>query len=307
MSFSQLRIDTQSYGAFLRDLEYREQEVRKILYPEKKGANPAYFPMDTLNVPWADTIRYTMSDVVGGEFEIADDRTTNMGLVEVTGEEIIQQTFKFVKAYDISEDDVARYVHLGMAIEDRKIEAVQQLYINTLNRLVLFGHAPKQLPGILNHPAFLRMAAPYKLDTTSSESQLLATLSAGATAMWDATKQVHTPTTLLLPPAKFRYLTEQVRLGTSANDTTILQFFLKNNMSIKNIDWLAELEGAGPNGEDMAMYYTRNPRDMKVAITDSLRYREYIKQPFNMVRPVAFRYGGIFAYQPYSVLLMYGV
>lgn len=307
MAFSDLRLDDQAYGAFLRDLEYREQEVRKIQYPEKKGADPKYFPMETMNIPWADTVRYTMSDVVGGEFELSEDKTTNLGLVEITGEEMIQPTYKFVKGYSISEDDIMRFTHLGVSIEQRKIEAVQQLYVNTLNRLVLFGHAQRQVAGILNHPAFLRMAAPYPLDETSNESQLLATLSAGGAAMWDATKQIHTPTTLLLPPAKFRYLTEQVRLGTSANDTTLLQFFLKNNMSIKNIDWLAELEGAGPSGEDMAIYYTRNPSHMTIKITDSLRYREYVKRPFDMVRPAAFRYAGVFAYQPYSVLLMYGV
>jgi hypothetical protein len=307
MSLTQLRLDDQAYGAFIRDLEYKEQQVRKIMYPEKKGANPKYFPTETLSVPWAETSSFTLSDVVGGEFELADDRTTNLSMVEVTGEKVTQGIYQFRKGYEISEKEIARHLHLGIPIEERKIEAVQQLYINTLNRLVLFGHAPKQLPGILNHPAFLRMAAPYPLDETSNESQLLATLSAGGQAMWDASKQVHTPSTLLLPPAKFRYLTEQVRLGTSANDTTILQFFLKNNMSIKNIDYLAELEGAGPSGEDMALYYTRNPSHCVVRITDAMRYREYIKKPFGIQRPVAFDYNGIFAYQPYSVLLMYGI
>lgn len=307
MGFSSLRMDDQQIGAFLRDLEYREQQVREIQYPDKKAASGKLFPIETVSAPWAETTKFVMSDSVGGEFELADDMTTNLSYVDITGKEVTQGIYTFRKGYRIYEKEIARYLHMGIPIEQQKISAVQKLYINTLNRLILFGHAAKQLPGILNHNAFLRMEAPYKLDATSNESQLIATLSAGGEAMWSATEQIFQPKVLVLPPRQYKYLTEQVRLGTSANDTTILPFFLKNNMSIDNIDWMSELQGAGPGGSDMALFYTRNPEYFKVRITDPMRYREYIKEPFGMTRPVAFDYNGIIAYQPYSVLRMYGI
>lgn len=309
MALSETRLDDNTYGIFLRDLEYRESRIVQIEYPELKAATGKYFPIETIDAPWAETTRYTIEDIVGDEFELASDSSTNYSLVGIVGKEVIQRVYQFRKGYKVDNREIIRYSapKVNIPIEDRKIKALQYLYQQTLHKLVLWGNSSIGMPGWLNHPAFLRMAAPYPLDTTSSVSQLLATLSAGGEAMWSATKETHLPTTLLLPPKKFKYLTEQTRLDNSASDTTVLQFFLRNNMSVKDIDWLSELEGAGPNGEDMAIFYTRNPEHVKCQITDPMRFLPYVREPFHVVRPASFDYGGIVAYRPYSVLLMIGV
>lgn len=309
MALTQTRLDNQTYNLFLRDLEYRESRIVQTEYPELKAATGRYFPIETINAPWAETTRYTIEDIVGDEFELASDSSTNYSLVGITGKEVIQRTYQFRKGYEVDNREIIRYTapKVNIPIEDRKIKALQYLYQQTLHKLVLYGNSLIGMPGWLNHPAFLRMAAPYPLDTTSNTSQLLATLSAGGEAMWNATKETHLPNTLLLPPKKFKYLTEQTRLENSSTDTTVLQFFLKNNMSVKNIDWLSELEGAGPNGEDMAMFYTRNPEHVKCQITDPMRMHPYVRKAFSVERPASFDYGGIVAYRPYTVLMMIGV
>lgn len=309
MALLTTRLDDQTYNLFLRDLEYREARALQVEYPELKAATGKLFPIETIDAPWAETTRYTIQDIVGDEFELASDSSTNYSLVGITGKEVIQRTYQFRKGYEIDNREILRFSapKVNIPIEDNKIKALNHLYQQTLHKLVLYGNDLVGMPGWLNHPAFLRMAAPYPLDTTSSTSQLIATLSAGGEAMWAATKETYLPNTLLLPPRKFKYLTEQTRLDNSSTDTTVLQFFLRNNMSVRNIDWLSELEGAGPNGEDMAIFYTRNPDHVKCQITDPMRMLPYVRKEFSVVRPSSFNYGGIVAYRPFTVLLMIGV
>lgn len=304
MAVTNVRLDDQTYGAFMRELLYVEQRVRERQYPDKPAAQGKIIPIETLTIPWAEQTSFRMEDGVGEDFELADDLTTGLSMVQLTGEGVTQNIYQFRKGYDFTEKEIIRTTHLGLPVEERKIALVNKLYIQTLNKLVLFGHSLLRLPGLLNHPAFLRMVAPYPLNSTSTPEQQLATLSAGGEAMRRATENMYSPKELLLPRSTYTYLVEQARFGSSPTDMTVLNFFLKNNTSIRNIGYLNELEGAGPGGEDLAIFYTRDPNMVKARITDPMRFRQYIQQPFGMIRPVAFDFNGLICYEPYSVLIM---
>jgi len=303
---NQIRLDDQTIGAFQRELEYVEARVLEKQYPERKAAEGKLFQIEELSIPWAESTTFRMIDGVGSDFEVASDQTTNLSFVDITSEEYSQRIFNFRKGYFFTEKEVARTLHMGIPIEEQKISMVRRVYMQTLNRLLLFGHKQTGQAGFLNHPAWLRVAAPYPLDSTSTTNQILATLNLGARVVMDSTERTIQPDTLLLPGYKYDYLISQVRLDNTL-DSTALKFFLNNNPSIKNIDFLDELKGAGPNGEDLAIFYSRSPDTFKARITDPFRYRDLIKEPFRVVRPVAFDYNGIIPYMPNSVCVMVGV
>lgn len=301
-----IRLDDATVGAFQRELEYVEAKVIERKYPELKAAEGKLFQIEELTMPWVESTTYRMMSEVGGEFELADDQTTNLSFVDVLSEEFSQRTYQFRKGYFFTEKEVARTLHLGIPIEEQKIAVVRRLYMQTLNKLLLFGNIRTGQPGFINHPAWLRVAAPFPLNSTSTVSQHLATLNAGARAVITASLRTIMADTLLLPETQYDYLLSQSRLDTTMTTMT-LRFFLENNPSVRNIDWLSELSGAGPKGEDVAIFYSRSPDTFKARITDPYRFRDVYKEPFRVIRPVAFDYNGIIPYMPFSVCVMIGV
>lgn len=302
----EIRLDDATVGAFTRQLEYVESRVIEKKYPQYKAAEGLLFKIEELSIPWAEQTTFRMIDGVGGDFDLAEDQTTNLSFVDTLSEEHSQRIFTFRKGYYFTEKEVARTLHLGMPIEEQKISLVRRSYMQTLNKLLLFGHRRTGQAGFINHPAWLRSYAPYPLDATSTVAQQLATLNAGPNGITTATRSTEEADTLLLPKTTYDYMLSQSRLDNQLEKTT-LRWFLENNPSIRNIDWLNELETAGPNGEKVAIFYSRNPDNFVGRITDPFRYRPPIVEPFRVVRPVAFDFNGIIPYIPFSVHVMIGI
>lgn len=306
MAVKETRIDDLTYGAFKKSLEYLEAKVIERKYPQHKAAEGMLFKVEQLQIPWAESTTFTMMDGVGEDFELGDDQTTNLSFVEMVGTEFSQGIYQFRKGYYFTEKEVARTVHLGIPIEERKISMVRRLYMQTLNKLLLFGHRQTGQPGFINHPAWLRSAAPFPLNSVSNSNEMLATLHAGPSGVIKSTQSAFEPDTLLLPRSKFDFLNSQARIDNTL-ENTVLKHFLKNNPSVRNIDWLNELEGAGPGGTDIAIFYSRQPDTFVGRITDPFRFRDPIREPFRIVRPVAFDYNGIIPYEPFTVHVMVGI
>jgi hypothetical protein len=303
----QHRMDDMTVSTFERKLQYTEQKVHQRPYPQLKAAEGLIVKIETIDAPWAEYTTFAMEDAIGGDFELAEDNTTNLSMVESVMEERSQRIYQFRKGYRFSEKEVIRSVHQGMPIEAKKIAAVRKAYMQTLNKLILTGNTQTKQPGFINHPAWLRIAAPYKLDATSSASQQLATLNAGPNEVIRATQAIFQPDTLLLPKTQYDFLLSQANFFSTGVEQTVLRYFLANNPSIRNIDWLWELAGAGPGGEDLAIFYSRDPDNQCARITSPMRYRELIRRPFEVIRPCAFDWNGIIAYNALSVCVMVGV
>lgn len=301
------RMDDATIGAFERQLEVVEKQVIQVQYPELKAAGGKLIKIEVMNAEWADQTTFRIQDIVGGDFDLSEDNTTNLTLVDFSREERTQRIYEFRKGYECTRKEILRAARQGMPIEQQKIRALNFSYKQTLNKLILRGHPSAGIPGLLNHNAWLRIDAPYSLDASSSEAQMLATLNAGVNAIISATNAIHQPDTLLLAKRTYDYLISQAHWLNSGTNETVLKFFLKNNPSIRNIDWLLELQGAGPNGEDAAFFYKRSPMTMIARITSPMKFFQLIRRPFSVIRAAGFDYNGVIPYQPYSACLMLGV
>ncbi|PHJ64915.1 hypothetical protein VF04_04525 [Nostoc linckia z7] len=304
---SQIRLDAPTVGAFEQQLELKETEVMKRMLPEYKAASGKLFQIEEINAPWAQTTSFTSIDGVG-TFELDTGDTTNLPYVDMVGDEYYQRTFRYRSGYYFDEDEIAATLHRGIPIEDQKVSLVQQAYTETMNKLLLVGDKKTGNPGFINHPAWLRSIAPYKLDgSVTSANSILATLNAGVQGMKNATNKVMAPDTLLLAERRYDFLMSQLRLN-DFQEKSVLKFFLENNPSIKNIEPLAELEQAGPNGEDLAIFYKRDPNCFKARITDAFRPRPLQNVgPFKVYRAYSFKFAGLVVYRRYSCHVMIGI
>ena len=305
LSEMQLRLDAPTVGAFQRQLEYIETEVLKPMRPSLDFASGKLVPIETLNQ--ADKLKFTYRIMTAvGAFELARDYTTNLPLVDLLSEEVTQTAYKYTSGYMINEEEVAAVLkNVGLPIEQNKIEAVKEIGDQTLNKLIATGDPQTGMYGFINHPAWLRSYALYPIDSTSTPNQILAALKAPVTSMVTRTNGQEAPDTLLLPYEQYEYAIDA--RASDNYDKTILKQFLDNNGHVKNIAPVNELKGAGRNGEDVAIFYKRDPRKVKACITEGLRFRNVLPQAFGFIRPAAFYYGGIKAYRPFSVHVVEGI
>lgn len=308
MPLSQVeRFDAPTIGAFERELELQEARVLKRMLPEYPAAAGKLFQIETTKAPWAKSISFTQIDGVGG-FELDDGQTTNLPFVEMAGEEYLLRPYRYRSGYYFDEEEVSATVHRGVNIEEQKIALVQQAYTETMNRLLLFGDKKTGNAGFFNHPAWLRSVAPYKLDgSVSNPNLILATLNAGVQGIKKATDKIVKPDTLLLPEDRFDRLMSQERIN-DFQEKSVLRYFIENNPSITQVQPMPELEKAGPNGEHIAIFYKRDPLCFKACITDAFRPRPLIqKDPFKVYRAYAFKFAGLKVYVRYSAHVMIGV
>lgn len=131
------------------------------------------------------------------------------------------------------------------------------------------------------------------------------------TAVWTASKTIHLPDTVFLPPAKFSMLTAAYVIGAGSVGIAVsaLEYLKKNNIYTAqtgkelNIKSLRYLEGAGPLGVDRAIIMEWNPRNFVLPFPLAYQlaqpvpiplgvemYAEYIFGSFNV------RYPGSMAY-----------
>ncbi len=306
--FTQLetRLDAPTVGAFQRELELVESRVIPRMYDDFKLYK--LFPFQETTQPWVERSTYQTIDGVG-HMELRSPRATNMPEVELLGEEFSQRTYDYITGYTLSEQEIAASAHRNVPIEETKIRIVQRVYEEHLNRIVLYGDRRTNNPGIINDPRWLRLFAPFPLSAASTHNQMLATLNAATAAIDVATENnvKLAPDTLLLPKHKYDYLKSQTRLESSDKDN-VLSYFVGNNSSITDVDWLTELAGAGPNGEDCAIFYKRDPIAFQVRIFDPFRPRPiFMRNPYEWYRAYSFKYGGIAVFMRTAVLVMIGI
>lgn len=304
---SATRLDAPTVGAFERELELKEATVIKRMMPEYPAAAGRLFKIEETSAPWAENTTYTSIDGIGA-FELDNGQTTNMPSVDLVGDEYTQGTYRYRSGYYFDETEVSATVHRGIPIEEQKISLVAQAYTETMNRLLLYGDRKTGLPGFINHPAWLRSVAPFRLDSSiTNPNQMLATLNAGVQGVKKATNKVIKPDTLLLPEDRYDYMMSQQRMN-DFQEKSVLRYFLENNPSIRNIEPIPELEGAGPNGEHVAIFYKRDPNCFKARITDPFRPRPLMQvNPFQVYRAYAFKFNGIIVYVRYSAHVMIGI
>ena len=308
LTASEIRMDAPTIGAFQRQLEYQENQVVQRLLPEYPAAAGKLFQIEEQNLAWAETTSYTTIDGVG-MFELGRGQTTNLPYVEMVGEQFFQGTFSYRNGYYFSEKEMAATLKRNVPIEEQKIMLVQQAYTETMNKLLLFGDRKTGLPGFFNHPSWLRSIALYKLDgSTMNANNILAVLNAGIQGGKAATNKIIKYDTLLLPENRYDFLMSQFRLSEYGQERSVLRYFLENNPSIKDIQPMAELENAGPNGEACAMFYKRDPSYFKARITDPFRPRPLFNtDPWNVYRGYSFDYNGLIVYRRYAAHMVIGV
>ena len=232
---------------FQRQLEAIETQTYDVLYPDLEARE--CFTTNTFGGAGVTTLTFRSYDSVG-KAQVINARATDFPKSEITGKEYSMSVKTLGTAYDFDIDEVAAAQVTGMPLEARRAQASKRGYEELINDSVWYGN--EDFIGFFGNAAGLHPEIPHTQVPTGAAGsrswvganakvpdEILADLFFGGRAMHTTTKKIFSPSELWLPLDRYHHIMQTPRNDVS--DTTIAQFFIKNNPFITSMDQIKSL------------------------------------------------------------------
>ena len=241
---------------FQRQLEYIQAQSYDVLYPDLMGRE--IFALNTEGGEGINVITYRSYDK-RGETQIIAGKATDLPRGDIDGKEFSINVRTLGNAFGYSRQEIAAAKLTGMPLEARKAEATRRSYEEKVNQIIFFGSAENGISGLFGGVAGQPWSettanlvdgsdaasrAWYGSGATKSVSGVIKDLTDACAAMYSDTKKIFRPNRILMSVQAKQFLMNTPRSETT--DTSILNWFLANNMFIKSADQIVdvnELEG----------------------------------------------------------------
>ena len=253
---------------------------------------------------WADHIKHRVWDAIGSARWI-EDYSDDFPMVDAGAEEEIFNVREFACGYAFGIKEIEQSQHHNRRLDRMRALAARLVTEEKHNRVMMFGDPSVQIFGMLNYPRFPRRISTVNM-LTATPAATLAELHAIFKQPYLNTGTVARPDTFLLPPAVFTRVGETPL--ADGDQTTILESFMRTNitkMSGGTVEVLGihELEGAGPNGEDLAVAYEKVPE--VIQNNPSILFEQRDPQPknFAIITPCRGGTAGVTSQQPLHVIV----
>lgn len=323
---------TDSEGVFFqRQLEYIQAQSYDVLYPDLMGRE--VFTVNTEGGEGINVITYRSYDK-RGEAQFIAGKATDLPRADIDGKEYSTNVRTIGNAFGYSRQEIAAAKLTGMPLEARKAEATRRAYEEKVNATIFFGSAANGVSGLFGGVAgapwsqvtssLISGATPaarawYGAGATKTPKQIIADLTASVQAMYVDTKKIFRPDTILMSVEAKQYLMNTPRSETT--DTSILSWFLANNMFIKSADQIKDInELAGIYSDTSAGTFVQDGSagdgfTVMASGSDNARVRE----PFPYVHlPVQYkglefevncygRFGGLEIIRPGAIQHFHGI
>lgn len=306
-NWSAFNMDANEGVIFARQLEYIESRIYEVKYPTLMGRE--LFPVDYSVPSGAETFTYRMFDHQGA-FNLITNYSDDFHRVNVTGEETTGKIHSYGASVEYSVQDLRAAAMAGLPLQDHEVRAARRASEQKLDDIILNGEAKGNLYGIMTHPNVPNAAVPNGAGgtatwATKTPDEILFDLNDIVSDMVALTKGVEAPTDLVLPIAQYNLINDTARSSTS--DTTILEFFLKNNQYVKRVRSWYKLTGAGAGSTDVMLAYRNDPEVLETVIPQE--FEMFPPQANNMAFkvPCHSRFGGVRIRYPLAVSIRRGI
>jgi hypothetical protein len=267
------------------------------------------FPVDYSVPAGAETFTYRMFDHQGA-FNLITNYSDDFHRVNVTGEETTGKIHSYGASVEYSVQDLRAAAMAGLPLQDHEVRAARRASEQKLDDIILNGEPKGNLYGIMTHPNVPNAAVPNGAGgtatwATKTPDEILFDLNDIVSDMVALTKGVEAPTDLVLPIAQYNLINDTARSSTS--DTTILEFFLKNNQYVKRVRSWYKLTGAGAGSTDVMLAYRNDPEVLETVIPQE--FEMFPPQANNMAFkvPCHSRFGGVRIRYPLAVSIRRGI
>jgi hypothetical protein len=293
---------------FARELEYIKSKSYDIEFPDMKAFK--HIPISTEAGDGAQSITYAQFEEVGLA-RIIESYGDDLPRADIRGKEYTQLVKSVGVSYGYSIQEIRAALMVGRSLTQRQANSARRANDQKINRLAWFGDTNYGIYGMVNMPNVPAFAVPATGTGATTQwvnktpDQILGDLNQVANSIVALTKGVEMPNTVLLPVAQYTLIASTPRSPVS--DTTILEYFIQNNPFISTVDWVPELAGAGPSGEDIMIAFDKNPDKLTMEIP--MPFTQYPPQErgLEFIVPCESRFGGIIVYYPLSIAIGEGI
>lgn len=299
---SNFNLDNGESVFFARELESIKTRLYDVVYPELKAR--MFCPVDNSAGPGAESITYYQYDKVGMA-KIIGDYSDDLPAADATGKKFTSPVESIGNSFRYNRQEVEASAMAGRPLRVMKAMAARRAHEQKVDEICAFGDSSTGLNGMLNHVNVPVGNAPNGAWAPGTASDdVLADLNEGVQTMISTTKSVEAPDTLLLSPTKFTYLA-QTRLVDQ--NTTLLEFFLRTNPWIRNVDHWYRLEDAGVGGTQRMVFYRRDPSVLTLELPKEFTQLPVQERNLAFVVPCHSRIGGVIVYRPLAMLYRDGI
>jgi len=310
-----LKLDANESTIFARELEAIESEIYEVEFPENNAK--FNFNVDYKEPNWIETITYRQFEKIGFA-KIVSSYADDAPRVDTYGKEFTSHVRSIVDAYGYSVQEIRASIALGRPLDREKALSAREANDQLQEKIAWLGSAEHKILGVLNNPNISAYTAPNgalvsPLWSNKTADEILKDMNDAVTFIQTSTFKRETPDRILLPLEQYRLIATMPYKASGGSDLTVLEYFLRNNKMIKEIDSDPYLEdvaplpsgGAGPS--DCMMVYSRNSRKLKFKIPQE--FEQFPPQERNLESVVNChsRNGGVIIYKPLSVLIVEGI
>lgn len=273
-------MDAAENAFFLRELEFISKREVMTRYAALKGR--MMVPTDNEGIPaGAQSHSYKVWDSKG-EAKAIMDMSDDLPSVNIHGSENFQRLQPYGVSYQFSLDEIAAAAMVGRPLEADRAAVAHKVLEQKLDGIIASGDSARGLKGILSLTGTATFTPGTKAAggltwAVGTSDEILADMNGIVKQVRVDTKDVESPTRIVLPISQYNLIANKARSTTS--DTTILGFFKGNNPDIEVLSW-ERLTLAGASSNDRMLAY--DPRPENIRLLMALEFTQQAPQARNM-------------------------
>jgi hypothetical protein len=295
---SEFRMD--EAGLFLeRQLEFIRPQVFEVVYADIKY--PTILPVTSEAGPGAQTFTFRIMDSTG-EFKLIADAADDLPRADISQVEKSINIRSFGGSFGYTVQELRAAQMANIALEQRRAQAVRRAYEEKVEEVALFGEASVGLAGFFNNASVdVVTADKWFTDSGVTAQEMLELLNYGVTGIINASQMKEQPDTILMAWNDYREIS--TRRNSDSSDVTVLEYFLRTNPYITNIEPINQLDKTKSDlTTNRMVVYKRDPGKVQLHIPQPLELFPPQQRGLEFIVPAHARVGGVALYYPKSAI-----
>lgn len=300
---SEFRMD--EAGLFLdRQLEYIRPQIFEVEYADIKY--PTILPVTSEAGPGAQTFTYRVMDATG-DFKLISDAADDLPRADVSQVEKSINIRSFGGSFGYTVQELRAAQMANVALEQRRAAALRRAYEEKVEQVALFGETGVGLAGFFNNSTVDVVAADKwftgSTATGTTAQDMLELLNYGVTAIINGSNMKEQPDTILMAWEDYNKIS--TTRNSDSSDVTVLEYFLRTNPFIRNIEPINQLDADKSElNKNRMVFYRRDPGKVQLHIPQPLELFPPQQRGLEFIVPAHARIGGVALYYPKSVLYL---
>ena len=294
---SEFRLD--DAGLFLdRQLEYIRPQIFEVEYADIKYST--ILPVTAEAGPGSQQFTYRIMDATG-DFKLISDAADDLPRADVSQTEKSINIRSFGGSFGYTVQELRAAQMANVALEQRRAAAVRRAYEEKVESVAMFGEGSVNLAGFFNNATVDVISANKWFSTSAVTAQeMLEILNQGVSAIISGSNMKEQPDTILMPYED--YNTVSTTRNSDSSDVTVLEYFLRTNPFIRNVEPINQLAAANSSlAKNRLVVYKRDPQKVQLHIPQPLELFPPQQRGLEFIVPAHARVGGVALYYPKSV------